>query len=275
MAGPITRPLWTFVPVFFIVFLMVWSCSTYILEAKPTPFPLCVLLFFFGMNMWSLCMAVLTSPGYIPMHWSCTHGPDPTRLAFELKGSGELRQCRRCNMYKPDRSHHCSSCDRCILKMDHHCPWINNCVGYFNQKFFLLFIFYITVCCTLVTLSGWEALWHSFDFLHEKKPHSPFKVIRGVNFAFAYCVALVFSASLTMFLAFHFKLVSQNTTTIERLEKQDKLRASSKMHLYDIGTYENFVAVFGDQWYLWLIPVATTEGDGTLYPVVRGATMMN
>lgn len=55
--------------------------------------------------------------------------------------------CRRCQAFKPPRAHHCSICKRCIIKMDHHCPWVNNCVGIGNHKYFLLFIFYTSLSC--------------------------------------------------------------------------------------------------------------------------------
>ncbi len=47
--------------------------------------------------------------------------------------------CRACGP-KPPRTHHCSVCDTCVLRMDHHCPWIDTCVGARNHTHFFLFL---------------------------------------------------------------------------------------------------------------------------------------
>ena len=39
---------------------------------------------------------------------------------------GAIRYCDKCEAIKPDRSHHCSVCGACVLKMDHHCKCILN-----------------------------------------------------------------------------------------------------------------------------------------------------
>ena len=62
--------------------------------------------------------------------------------------------CRRCNIPRPPRSHHCKICDRCCCRMDHHCPMVYNCIGQNNYKYFLLTIFYCFIGCLIGFFSG-------------------------------------------------------------------------------------------------------------------------
>ena len=48
-------------------------------------------------------------------------------------------------IWRTDKVHHCKNCGHCIYEMDHHCPWIDNCVGYYTMKPFLLFNFYFLI----------------------------------------------------------------------------------------------------------------------------------
>merc|ERR1719247_598716 len=63
-------------------------------------------------------------------------------IAANEKARGEYRMCKRSKMYRPLRSHFCSITQRPVLNMDHFCPWVVNTVGFYNRKFFLLFLFY-------------------------------------------------------------------------------------------------------------------------------------
>ncbi|KAE8225254.1 hypothetical protein CF326_g7898 [Tilletia indica] len=59
---------------------------------------------------------------------------------------------------KPERSHHCSVCKTCVTKFDHHCPWINACVGLGNERYFVLFLFWLSVGCATVVAVGYPLL---------------------------------------------------------------------------------------------------------------------
>ena len=78
--------------------------------------------------------------------------------ALIIKGPPKVQKldwwtCQNCKQPKPPRAHHCSVCNRCILKMDHHCPWIGTCVGYRNHKLFYLFLVYCFLGLTYVVFT--------------------------------------------------------------------------------------------------------------------------
>ena len=59
--------------------------------------------------------------------------------------------CTYCEIIKSETSFHCVMCGRCVEMFDHHCPFINNCLGYLNYKYFLVFIvtYFCFLCCVI------------------------------------------------------------------------------------------------------------------------------
>ena len=51
---------------------------------------------------------------------------------------------------KSETSFHCQICGNCVELFDHHCPFINNCLGQNNHKYFLLFL--LSYVCFLIAI---------------------------------------------------------------------------------------------------------------------------
>ncbi|EEF31458.1 zinc finger protein, putative [Ricinus communis] len=176
-----------------------------------------------------------------------------------------MKQCEKCCTYKPPRAHHCRICRRCVLKMDHHCLWINNCVGYWNYKAFLILLLYATAASiysmVMIISSVFQRNW---DF-GGRTPLKTFYIVFG-----AMMTAL--SATLGTFLAWHIYLIAHNLTTIEYYEG---IRAAwlarkcgqSYRHQFDLTVYKNIISVLGSNMLKWLCPTAVGHlKDGMNFP---------
>ena len=205
----------------------------------------------------SLYRTSKTNPGTTPVYWGFHIGDED----FKKK-----RYCLLCQVFKPERTHHCSICNLCILNMDHHCPWVDNCIGFYNKKFFiqLLCYFFLVSFCLCITYIPYSVdiiklmyKIHKKEIL-DKKIENKFYLVLINNI-----LLLGFSVVDFNFLKFHIKLIKNNLTTIETLDND--LMQNKK---YDMGLEINFKQIFGENKLLWFLPINIPSG----YPIGDGLT---
>jgi hypothetical protein len=192
---------------------------------------------------------------------------------IQAKRDGTPRFCNKCLNFKPDRTHHCSSCGHCILRFDHHCPWINGCVGFANYSFFYLFVFYGLLYCLFVFCAGLPVLMKLFS----GKPQSGFG-LGLIQIAIMSILAGAFTFALLFFVGLHTHLLLTNQTTLESMEdgtriakvRTDGVRIAELVtaNVYNIGWRKNVEASFGKVVWKWFFPLDRRDiGDGHSFAI--------
>lgn len=130
------------------------------------------------------------------------------------KSDGQPRYCKKCQCTKPDRTHHCSSCGQCVLKMDHHCPWLATCVGLRNYKPFLLFLTYTSLFCWVCFAVSANWVWA--EIIDDVQMDQGLMVVHTILLA---VLGGIIGLVLSGFTGWHIYLAATGQTTIESLEK--------------------------------------------------------
>ncbi|XP_013778401.1 probable palmitoyltransferase ZDHHC16 isoform X1 [Limulus polyphemus] len=197
--------------------------------------------------------------------------------------------CKKCIAPKPPRTHHCSVCDHCILKMDHHCPWLNNCIGHFNHRYFFLFCVYMWLGVIFLMFFGWSIAWDHFFEEGKEQINSATGFMNrstGENntqksllsslyhfciiYASLLCIGVFFT--LGALIMWHARLITRGESSIEaHINKKEtaRLKAVGQIYRnpYNFGPKRNWRLFLGlahgRSWRHVLLPSAhLPEGDG-------------
>eukprot|EP00128_Syssomonas_multiformis_P017681 Colp12_sorted_trinity150504_noHs@27076 len=214
-----------------VLFFVFVSPYMYDHVSKAIPF-IAAALFWFAYA--SMLRTTFTEPGVIPRMKEFDE--NDTRLYQTLTVNGhEVRTkwCETCKRFRPPRAVHCSICNNCVEHMDHHCPWLSQCVGRRNYRYFFMFLNWLfvyilyTLAFSIVHLIM-VANDHGGSF--EDIGHAPGTII------------VVIISGMAMFpvgflTIFHWTLVSSNQTTNEKIMNR------FEKNPYDLGCVHNILQV--------------------------------
>jgi palmitoyltransferase ZDHHC9/14/18 len=179
----------------------------------------------FLMTMVFLVLTATTDPGIVPsnrgMEQAEIDACAQAQRTVEINGvTIQLKWCRTCHIFRPPRAAHCSECNVCVERFDHHCPWMGQCIGRRNYRFFLGFV---NSCCLLCSytlgltcvfiyrVATMDGVKHG-DFFSHAMARAP----AGVAIV-AFCALILLCVG--PLACYHYSLVCSNKTTSEEIKE--------------------------------------------------------
>jgi len=148
-----TRPLWfralNAIPVILVCGIIGFEITVYLSESRDQVGLTVVFSISAFLVIWTYLKTVWTCPGVVVLD--------------SQQAQHNSSYCNDCQRVKPPHYHHCKVCSTCIKKMDHHCPWVGNCVGERNRKYFYQFLIWTLVATgQILADGGLTSLFKSF-----------------------------------------------------------------------------------------------------------------